>query len=97
MRILLTRQLGNDIDRAVDACKAYPWFDGLDDVRQETVANMMFNLGPAKFAKFVSLIAALGKGKFTDAADAMLDSLWCKQVTGRCKRLVNQMASGRIS
>jgi len=87
--------LVHDIDRALaDAERVLPYFDALDDARQEVVVNMIFNLGCSKFLEFRKLIRALKDGDFEKAADEMVNSLWYRQVGVRGKELVRLMREG---
>ncbi len=88
--------LDGDISRTIRGLAArYPaWFPALDPVRQAAVTNMAFNLGIGGFSTFTTLIAALTRGDFNAAADAMIQSLWAKQVGYRALELSEQMRSG---
>lgn len=87
----------NDIDRVVgDAHAAFPWFAGLDPVRQLVVCNMVFNLGVPKLKKFKATIAAIEARQYEQAADQMLKSLWAKQVGKRARRLAQMMRTGML-
>jgi lysozyme len=86
--------LENDIDRAFALAEAFPWFYSLDEVRQDVVINMLFNMGLGKFKEFTKLISALERGRFELAAIEMLDSLWAAQVGGRATELAKMMKNG---
>jgi lysozyme len=84
--------LNNDIDEAVAECVArFPFWNKLSELRQEVVANMMFNLGWPRLKGFKKMIAALEKQDYELAAAEMLDSKWHLQVKGRAKELARQM------
>lgn len=87
--------LDNDIDAAIADCrKAFPWFDGLDSVRQGVLVNMAFNLGIVKLKKFTQTLAAVKRGDYAAAARGMLASKWATQVKGRAARLAAEMERG---
>lgn len=87
--------LDNDISRVVAYCRqAFAWFNGLDDVRQNVVCSMVFNLGAAGFAEFKKLIAAIERKDFEAAANEMLCSRWAAQVKGRAVELAAMMRDG---
>lgn len=92
--------LQNDIAREVDAFRAHcPWFDGLDDVRQRVLANMAFNLGvdpPGHLLEFHTVLQAVQDGRYGDAADGMLKTLWARQVGERASRLAYMMHTGNV-
>jgi lysozyme len=87
--------LDNDIARVkADATHAFPWFGRLDQVRQDVVLNMIFNLGINRFSQFHQTIKCIEAFDYAGAADRMLQSLWAKQVGARAVRLANQMRNG---
>ena len=89
--------LANDIHETIEWLrKLYWWFDELDDVRQEVVVNMGFNLGQTRFAGFKRMINAISESNFTRAAAEMLDSKWARQVGHRAQELARMMASGIV-
>lgn len=81
-----------DVDAAIIDCKkVFNTFTELSDVRQRVLVDMMFNLGPTRFASFRNMIAAIGEKDFDKAADEMTASLWFKQVKTRGTTLVSMM------
>lgn len=86
--------LMHDLQEAIAAAGTYPWFAGLDPVRQRVVVDMLFNLGATKFRKFVGTIAAIASGDYVKASAHMLNSLWARQVGARATRLARMMATG---
>ncbi len=86
--------LRNDIDNAYwDVMDVFgrDVFDGLGEVRQGVLINMLFNLGRPRFLTFVKMIAAVKKDDFEEAARQMKDSRWYRQVGCRAIELVWQM------
>lgn len=87
--------LQNDIDLAVDDLnRGAPWWDTLDPVRQRVLVNMCVNLGWPKLRGFVRMFAAIRRGDYQAAAEAMRDSLWARQVGARAERLARLMERG---
>lgn len=87
--------LSNDIALATkDARQLVPGFDNLDDVRQEVLTNMSFNMGYAKLAGFKRFLAAVNGSEFAEASLEMLDSRWANQVGARALRLSKAMRTG---
>lgn len=85
----------NDIKIAEkDARALVPGFDRLDDVRQEVLVNMSFNLGYSRLAGFKRFLAAVNASEFAEASLEMLDSKWAKQVGARAIRLSDAMRNG---
>lgn len=87
--------LNNDVEKCIQQAKSnLPWFAGLDNVRKAVVVSMVFNLGIEGFAKFKSTIASIKAGKYDEAADNMMQSLWAKQVGKRAEELSYMMRTG---
>ena len=84
-----------DIDRACRALdEALPWWRNLDDLRQDVLANMTFNMGIGKLEGFHNTLAAIKASQWARAAAEMLDSAWARQVGERAERLAKQMLTG---
>jgi lysozyme len=85
-----------------DLTRALPWWTDLNDVRQRVICNMCFNLGINRLIGFRNALIAMRQGKFSDAADEMLDSKWAREDVGigtpeepgRALRLANMMRKG---
>ncbi len=87
--------LENDIRTAEEELdQRIPWWRELDDVRQEVLLNMAFNLGVPKLMKFKRFLKALKEGNYGQASDEMLNSLWAQQVGRRAKELAFAMRNG---
>jgi len=78
----------------------YDWFNKLDDVRQDAVLNLTFNLGLPGFLRFKTTIGYLDKGQYDRAARELLytsrgsKSLYYRQVKGRAKEISEQLRTG---
>lgn len=89
--------LDNDIDRVVRGLDLHlPWWRKLDDVRQEVLVNMAFNMGLASLLGFQNTLAAVRDGRYDDAAEGMRNSLWFQQVGDRARRLIAMMRTGNV-
>ncbi len=96
-RELADKFLREDLIVAWKECsKVYPDLAKLDQVRQSVLINMCFNLGAAKFSKFVNTLQHVHAGQYKDAALHMLESLWARQVGQRATELAKRMATGKI-
>ena len=88
--------LGTDIARTVvDLDRVLPWWSSLDEVRQRVLLNMAFNMGTIGLMTFSNTLRAVRDGRYGDAADGMLASLWAKQVGPRALRLAQMMRDGK--
>jgi len=87
--------LGNDIklvERELDI--SMPWWRGMCDARQNVIAAMAFNLGVPGLKTFTNTLQAMRDGRYSDAADGMLQSKWAQQVGARAVRLSKMMREG---
>jgi lysozyme len=89
------RLLVEDVQQVMnDLRQQYHWFEQLDDVRQEVVVNMAFNLGIKGFGTFKNTIQFISSGQYDKAASNMLKSKWATQVTTRAVELSDMMRTG---
>lgn len=86
----------NDHEEAEQDALKFDWFEGLDEVRQMIVVDMIFNMGFKRFSGFVMTIKAIEAGDYQRAAREMQDSRWFRQVPRRAIPLVNAMATGKL-
>lgn len=85
----------NDLEEAEqELYRAYPWAMGLDQVRQEVLINMSFNMGITTLGQFVNTLRYVKLGSYKRAADGMRHSKWYRQVGNRAERLALMMESG---
>lgn len=82
-----------------------PWTQTLDQIRREALVNMVFNmrghllefhefLADLQAAELHGVLPSVEARDFTAAAQAMLNSLWARQVGERAKRLSIQIQTG---
>lgn len=70
-------------------------FDSLSENRQRVLVNMMFNLGPNKFAGFKKMVKAINRNDYHSAYKEMLDSKWAMyDVPNRARRLAQRWLEG---
>jgi len=87
--------LDHDILEARAGLEArYPWFVGLDTIRQRVLIDMAFNLGAERLAQFQNTLKAVAEGRWSAAKAGMLNSLWASQVGKRAIRLAQMMETG---
>lgn len=87
--------LSNDIEEITQQAQDnFPWFDSLDEVRQNVILDMIYNLGIAGFLKFKLMIHFLEIGDYTQASIEMKDSKWFNQVGERATELCKMMYTG---
>lgn len=87
--------LENDIILVVTQLdNLFPWWKQMSDARMQVLANMCFNLGITKLVQFRNTLKVMQEGRYNDAADAMLASVWANQVGERAQRLAKMMREG---
>ena len=86
--------LMSDIERCYEELDVFSWFHDLDQVRQEAMVNMLFNLGLPTFLEFKKTLKFVAEGKYSQAAEEMLRSKWANQVGDRAKELAYMMDTG---
>lgn len=86
--------LNNDIQRVMNALGAYPWFQGLDPVRQAALGNIAFNIGVAGLLHFPSMLHCVAVADWQGAHDQALASVWATQVGARAQRIAQQLLTG---
>lgn len=71
-----------------------PLFKDLDDIRQNVLANMAYNLGVNGLLNFKKTLKLIENKQYKEAAKEMLNSKWATQVKSRATRLSKQMETG---
>lgn len=69
--------------------KHVPWWTNMSESRQRGLVNMCFNLGWTRLSKFTTTLGHLEAGRYADAAESCLKSLWAKQVGARAVRIAD--------
>ena len=88
--------LRNDIKRVYDELDSnLPWFKDLDDVRQDVLQDMCFNMGINRLLNFRKMLAAVELGLYDRASDELLNSKYAEQVKGRAIKLARMMKEGK--
>ena len=73
----------------------FPWFHTLNDVRQNIIANMAYQLGIDGLLKFKRFLMACQEHDFDTAADEILDSKAARQAPERFQRHAVSMRTGQ--
>lgn len=89
-QLLLTEV--NDVENALHL--RLDFWSKLTLARKDVLINMGYNLGVGGLMQFKHTLQLIRFGHYEDAAEAMLASLWSKQVKGRAQRLANLMRKG---
>lgn len=87
--------LSNDIDRKTAEVEAkLPWSKNLDEARKGVLIAMCFQMGLEGLLGFKNTLKMIMEGKYSEAAQGMLNSKWAQQTPARAQRLAKQMESG---
>ena len=86
--------LNNDIQRIEKVLAPLPNFSQLSEPRQRVITEMAFNIGFQGVMEFKEMWKAIQDQDWDGAANAMLDSLWAKEVGQRATRLATAMRTG---
>ena len=87
--------LQNDIKRKTEELlRKAPWTASLDPVRFDALVSMAFQMGVEGLLSFTTSLRLIKEGKYTEASEQMLKSLWAKQTPARAKRVAEQMKTG---
>jgi lysozyme len=86
--------LRHDIEQCYQELSIFSWFSDLDQVRQEAIVNMLYNLGLPTFLQFKMTLKYLAEGKYSQAAAEMLNSKWARQVGSRAEELAYMVETG---
>jgi len=90
-------ELSNEVDTAIKGY--YSLFpivgaDKINEVRQQALVNMIYNLGANGVANFKNMLKAITKDDWKTAAAHARQSLWYRQVTRRAKRICLELQEG---
>ena len=84
--------LRNDIDRSVQECANWYWFDRQPDRVKRVLIELCFQLGYPSLSNFNRMLTAISNDNYSTAADELLDSKFAReQVPHRAKRLADRL------
>ena len=87
--------LKNDMNMCIIQVRNnFSFFDKMDDVRQNVLIEMVFNMGIGTVRKFVRTLQAMSDGDYKRASRGMRRSKWARQVGNRAKVLAEMMEKG---
>ena len=87
--------LNNDVVNSRKELSHYEWFNTLDEVRQDVLVELHFNIGLDKLLQFHQTLAAIENKDFKAAAMHLLNSMWAIQVGKvRSQNMANRLESG---
>ena len=87
---ILLDDLQNAIKGARELKEEHDCID-IDEIAQEIIVEMVFQLGKNGVSKFRNMWKALSEKNYIGASYEMLDSKWAKQTPNRAKSMADQM------
>tara|TARA_R100000353_G_scaffold50386_1_gene39964 strand:+ start:244 stop:681 length:438 start_codon:yes stop_codon:yes gene_type:complete len=87
---ILAEDLQNAIKGARELKEEYDCTD-IDEIAQEIIVEMVFQLGKTGVSKFKNMWKALSEKNYIGASYEMLDSRWAKQTPNRAKAMADLM------
>ena len=87
---ILAEDLQNAIKGARELKEEYDCTD-IDEIAQEIIVEMVFQLGKTGVSKFKNMWKALSEKNYIGASYEMLDSRWAKQTPNRAKAMAELM------
>lgn len=89
-------QLQKDLtDAEYSARRSVPWMDKLDELRQEVLIEMVFQMGAGGLLQFKKMLMRLSAGDYAGAAAEGLMSQWHAQTPKRCEELMYILKTGK--
>ena len=88
--------LEHDLESAIKSAKQLIADHGcmdMDEVAEEIIIEMVFQLGKTGVSKFKNMWKALSGLEYSVAASEMLDSRWAKQTPNRAETMSAEMAA----
>ena len=87
--------LMNDIERVKkELSSSFSWFVDLDEIRQNAIIDMCFNLGLSRLNQFVKALDGMASKDYDKAADEFMDSRWSQQVGQRAVTVTEMIRTG---
>lgn len=87
--------LSNDLLRIrEELLSEYRWFCTLDQIRQDAITDISFNLGQTVLRKFKKALKAMSDRDYEKAANEFMDSRWSQQVGNRAVEVTNMIRFG---
>ena len=85
----LVENVADDLDRAL------PWLRNSPEHVQRALLNMAYQMGVEGLLKFRNTLPLIQAGRYDEAADRALQSVWARQTPNRARR-VTDMLRGKI-
>jgi lysozyme len=87
--------LANDVKKYTDlVSNSIPFYSQLNEARQAVLVGMAFQMGIGGLMKFKNTLKAIEAGRYKEAGNNMLNSLWARQTPARARRMARQMEFG---
>jgi lysozyme len=84
------------LESAEAECSRLPFWDFLNDARQNALVEMAYQMGFEKLMSFKKMMAAIAKQDWIVAQREALDSDWFRQTPKRAQRTAEQIKTGEF-
>ena len=93
---MCTKWFESDIQTSMAELDVHlPWWKEQDDVRQNALLDLCFNMGISGLKTFIYTLEAFSEGKYTAAAKGFRNSQWARDVKeARTKRITDMIQTG---
>ena len=88
-------QFQHDLDAVLAVASTEPWWTSLNDVRQASIADMLFNLGVRAIQTFGTFFGYIAAQRWTDAAADLRTTKVYRQLPTRYERLATIIETGQ--
>lgn len=86
----------NDMKKCRQELSSYAWYKNQDEVRQDVLVELCFNLGMPHLLGFKNMLQAILKKDYVNAGKHLLNSKWAAQVkTTRATHVHYRLVYGR--
>ena len=82
------------LDITKQLAEKLPWIHDLTTARREALYDMAYNLGVSGLLKWKNTLKAMEDGRYEDASNLILSSLWHSQVGRRAEYVANLILKG---
>jgi len=86
--------LSDIINSEKELGNAFSWYQHLDQIRQDAMVNLHFNMGMPTLKKFKKALAYMAIKDYDNAASEFYDSRWAKMVGDRAVEVCQQIRTG---
>jgi lysozyme len=89
--------LENNIEKMQEELyTSFPWLNNHDEVRQNVIENLCYNMGLGRLKTFKNMFHYLQLKDYENASKELLNSRYAIQVKDRAVRMANMLKTGKV-